>query len=391
MAAVLLSRQQGVRDRIDVGDPMKPIPFFAGLVLGLVLLAVVGSSIQNTQLATGFIRFHSNRNVETGFMPTAAELATIVDQQPKPRAYVIIGGSSVLNGVGQSADFVWSRRLQDLLGKDFAVLNFANRAGGPIDFGSVAAEMLIRQHRPVIYVADANESLYANDPRTSFYKYMLFDGWHRSYLLPWPPRDRYLRWAPFDRSETVRNVALGEWLNSFLRFNELWNYVAFNIVGLQWDKLKATWSFYPARDLPDPEPAPDLVRQRRYLENPDIPLAITEATSHRPIARMLDYAKVTEELVPPELRSLSLVVVQLQSPHYLDMQPGNREALYARALEQQEHMKQMGFREVIIPQKDFTENDYADRIHLAVEGGDKLAAAVAPVVRKMATDLGYLK
>src|SRR3981189_3202376 len=132
---------------------MKPIPFFLGLVIGLFSLSMVGWSIQNTPLAESFVRFH--RHVELGFLPTAAELATIIDQQPPPRAYIIVGGSSVLNGVGQSRDLVWTRRLQNLLGKEFVVLNFANRAGGPIDFGSVAAEMLLRQHRPVIYVADA--------------------------------------------------------------------------------------------------------------------------------------------------------------------------------------------------------------------------------------------
>ena len=329
--------------------------------------------------------FHAYNNAEAGFLTTAAELATIIDQQPPSRAYIIVGGSSVLNGVGQSRDLVWTRRLQNLLGEDFVVLNFANRAGGPIDFGSVAAEMLLRQHRPVIYVADANETVYANDPRTSFYRHMLFDGWLRSYLLPWPPRDAYLRWAAFDGDEGVRNVALGEWLNSFLRFNELWNYITFNFVGLQWNNMMTAKSFSPFGRRSDPG------WTTRYGGNKDAELAIVAAQAERPIERMIAYASLTEQFVPLQLRSITLVVVDLLSPYYLDMLPGSREALLARATEQQTAMQKMGFNKVMIPAKDFTADDYADRVHLSVDGGDKMAAALAPVVRQMASDLGYLR
>jgi hypothetical protein len=370
---------------------MKPIPFFLGLVIGLFSLSIVGRSIQNTPLAQSFVRFHAHNNAEAGFLTTAAELATIIDQQPPARAYIIVGGSSVLNGVGQSRDLVWTRRLQNLLGKEFVVLNFANRAGGPIDFGSVAAEMLLRQHRPVIYVADANETVYANNPRTSFYRHMLFDGWLRSYLLPWPPRDAYLRWAAFDGDEGVRNVALGEWLNSFLRFNELWNYITFNFVGLQWNNMMTAKSFSPFRRRSDPGASPEVSRTTKYRGNNDADLAIVAAQAGRPIERMIANASLTEQFVPLQLRSITLVVVDLLSPYYLDLLPGSREALLARATEQQAAMQKMGFNKAMIPAKDFTADDYADRVHLSVDGGDKMAAALAPVVRQMASDLGYLR
>ena len=91
--------------------------------------------------------------------------------------------------------------------------------------------MLLRQHRPVIYVADGNETVYANYPRTLFYRHMLFDGW----LDPIYCRGLHVMLICAEPhlmgDEGVRNVALGEWLNSFLRFNELWNYITFNFVG----------------------------------------------------------------------------------------------------------------------------------------------------------------
>jgi hypothetical protein len=370
---------------------MRPFAFFAGLICGLFSLFVAGSGVRNTSLARNFVRFHFNMNVESGFMPTAAELATIINQQPAPRVYVIVGGSSVLNGVGQRNDLVWSRRLQNALGRDFLVINFANRAGGSIDFGSVAAEMLLRQNRPVIYLADANETLYANDLPSSPYRYMIFDGWMRSYLVPWPPRDAYLRWAPLDQDQRLRSAALGEWLNFFLRFNELWNYVGYNVGGLQWNRVRTINSYSPIKDRPDPEMDPEFLRSIRYRANKDAELAIVASQASRPIQKLLASKAVTEEMVPPQLRSLTLVVIQLVSPYYLDAVPGSREALVARASELQSVMRDMGFRKVIIPASGFTENDYVDRLHLSVEGGNKLAIAVAPAVRQMAMDLGYLQ
>jgi hypothetical protein len=40
---------------------------------------------------------------------------------------------------------------------------------------------------------------------------------------------------------------------------------------------------------------------------------------------------------------------------------------------------------------DYSDDDYIDRIHLSVPGGQKLAAALAPVIQDVAADLGYVK
>ena len=87
---------------------------------------------------------------------------------------------------------VWTLRLQKLLGEDFVVLNFANRA--EVDrLWICGGETLLRQDRPVIYVAEGNETVYANHPRTSFYRHMPFDGWLRSDYCRGLPRDAYPR------------------------------------------------------------------------------------------------------------------------------------------------------------------------------------------------------
>ena len=117
----------------------------------------------------------------------------------------------------------------------------------------------------------------------------------------------------------MRNVALGEWLNSFLRFNELWNYITFNFVGLQWNNMIAATSFSPFRRRSDPEVSPEVSRTTRYGGNKDAELATVAAQAGRPIERMIASASLTEQFVPLQLRSITLVVVDLLSPYYLDM------------------------------------------------------------------------
>jgi hypothetical protein len=127
----------------------------------------------------------------------------------------------------------------------------------------------------------------------------------------------------------VRNVALGEWLNSFLRFNELWNYITFNFVGLQWNNMMTAKSFSPFRRRSDPGAGPEVSRTRCRGNN-DAELATVAAQAGRPIERMIASASLTEQFVPSQLRSITLVVVDLVSPYYLGMLPGSREALLPR-------------------------------------------------------------
>ena len=121
-------------------------------------------------------------------------------------------------------------------------------------------------------------------------------------------------------------------------------------------------------------------------------LEIALGTSKRPTSAMLDQDRLAEWLTPPKLRAVTLVVVNLMSPYYLDrVGPDAREDLRDKGLEHAAAMKAMGFRDVIVPAAGFTEEDYVDLVHTSASGGEKLADAVAPAIRRMADELGYLK
>ena len=171
--------------------------------------------------------------------------------------YVIVGGSSVVHGVGQHESLIWTRFLQEDLGSSFRVINLAQRAGSSVDFGNIGAELLLRQGRPVIYVGDASIVRFASYLESSFYRYAMFDAWHRGYLLPWPPRDQLLSEAEWRGPSELRGPALGALLNAYLNFNDLWNFVSYEYANSNWHPLLLTRSFEPRASLADPDLMPE--------------------------------------------------------------------------------------------------------------------------------------
>jgi hypothetical protein len=55
-----------------------------------------------------------------------------------------------------------------------------------------------------------------------------------------------------------------------------------------------------------------------------------------------------------------------------------------------ERLSAVGYRPVLSTAS-FTEDDYADRVHLLASGGRKLAIDLAPRLREIARELGYLE
>jgi hypothetical protein len=95
--------------------------------------------------------------------------------------------------------------------------------------------------------------------------------------------------------------------------------------------------------------------------------------------------------LPRALRERTLMAIVHDSSFYIDLQPGDGAEQYrASAVETVRRLKAGGFEAVGVG-ADFTPADYADRSHLAPEGGEKMAAVIAPVVRGMAERLRYLR
>ena len=106
-------------------------PFLFGFAIGLGLLSLLGSMLTPPDLPKRFARFHQFVSAETGFFPTPHEVLSIVDADSHPGIiYVIVGGSSVMHGVGQHESLIWTRALQERLGAKYKVINFAIALAG---------------------------------------------------------------------------------------------------------------------------------------------------------------------------------------------------------------------------------------------------------------------
>jgi hypothetical protein len=298
----------------------------------------------------------------------------------------------VLHGVGQPADLVWTRFLQETLGPDYQVINFAQRGGSGADFGNVAAELLLLQSRPVIFVGDSSIANYTIALQTSFYRHIIFNAWHRGYLLPWPPRDRLLSEAAWRGPKELRGPALGSILDAALNFNDLWNFVGYEFANSNWNWLLNSTSFKPRSSFQDLSPTVEQFASMRYSGDVDSVVRFVRSEIISPTDLHWDrMIQLTEQMVPPDLRAVTLATVDLASPFYLNrLAPTERNAFMAQAYAQMQRLQKLGFNRVVMAAKDFTEDDYIDRVHLAVSGGQKLATILAPTIRQMAAELRYL-
>jgi hypothetical protein len=373
---------------------LAPLPFFIGLGVGLVALSWLGATVESTGLARNFARFHQYINVESGHFPTARQIRSIIDypNDRAPQVFVVVGGTSVFHGVGQHESLLWTRLLQKQLGPEFGVFNFAQRAGSMADFGNIAAELLLLRSQPVIFVGDASIYNVGIPLQASFYRHIMFDAWSRGYLLPWAPRDAILSGSAWRGPESLRGPALGALLNSYLNYNDLWSFVAYEYVNLNWNWLLAKSPLQPRRMFPDPDPFPEQYLSRRYLQNIEQEMHIVRAQIRSPDdPRWQRSIAETDQMIPLRLRAVALAVIQMNSPYYLDrLNAAERAAFIAQGDEHARRLREIGFNRAMVAAKGFTADDYIDRIHLSASGGQKLATELAPVIRAMATDLGYL-
>src|SRR6266404_2213668 len=334
---------------------LSPVPYFLGFGLGLLILSWVGGEVQSSRMAREFVRFHQSINTEAGYFPTARQIRTIIEnsRQATPKVFVIVGGSSVLHGSGQPPDLVWTRFLQEELGPDYQVINFAQRSGSPADFGNIAAELLLLQSRPVIFVADADIVSYVRPLQDSFYRHIIFDAWHRGYLLPWPPRDRLLSEVAWRGPKELREPALGSILDAALNFNDLWNFVGYEFANSNWNRFLNSTSFEARFSFQEISPTVEQFASMRYSYDVDSILQQIRAEMISPTDPHWDrMIQLTEQMVPPDLRAVTLATIDFASPYYLNrLAPTERNAFMARAYAQMQRYRSLDLIVSLWPQR----------------------------------------
>lgn len=374
------------------------------LLLGGILTGFLGATWQGHRASSyskpdRFTRFHQRISLDALYYPPYAMLETLALARWSPgKTLVIIGGNSIMNGVGQPAGVLWSRRLQELLGDSYVVVNLAFRAAGPVQGGALVAESLLRRGYPVLYVANTTPLAGPGRAPGGFYGYFYWQALYQNRLAPFAARqDAIERWVeslpPGERAREAE-TRLGARLESLTRHQSLWHHIGYRHVFTVWHPLLAGNFWVPRAGLPDNEPPARPLRERfqdflpeemaivrgsmQSLAVPTAPGQWAVEAGNR--QRLDDDLRIS---LLPALRPRTLVLLIENAPYYRDLlDPVEKE---------QAHFVQHAFARLWrdhgvaceVAGEDFTSLDYVDRAHLSGSGGRKLAELVARKIQEL--------
>lgn len=370
---------------------LTPPGFFLGMALGFAACCVAGRKAPALLPICDFQRFHRFLNPEGLYFPTALQVRALARRElPRDKIAVVVGGSSVMQGRGQKADELWTKRLQTELGDDFRVLNLAMPGGAPNEHGQLAAEMLCRDGRKVIYVCDCFVNGFADAPdgNRDVYRYFFHDARARNLLLPHAERDRALADLAGHRGrhDAFAELTIQTGANRWLSFNDLWHAVGYEHVFATWLKHARKTPWQARKRLADPPPdfksfqrqRPEGLNVARDMCRPDSP------EEYKRLARQVNSS------VPAPLRSRTLAVVNRFNPEYLqtiESESAGACAHYEQRLRNLvNHLQATGLH-AVAGCVTLSADDYIDLDHLFASGGDKLALELAPAIRQLAQNL----
>jgi hypothetical protein len=99
---------------------LKPVPVFVGMIVGFSLMVLAGRWAGKQNLFVSYERNYPLISPEGYFYPSLDNLTELVSHvASKQKILVLVGGNSVLLGVGQKKEQLWTKELQGLLGSDF--------------------------------------------------------------------------------------------------------------------------------------------------------------------------------------------------------------------------------------------------------------------------------
>lgn len=388
----------------------KPWTLLAGFAVGLVVMAWAGRTVGRQDLHPNDVRFHPMIAPDSQYEPTMAEMRAFVRARCRPdQILVIVGGNSILLGVGQPADRIWTKRLQEILGERYAVVNLAFRGSSPTDGGALVAESLRDEFPRQIYLANVSAQQVADSIGIEAYRFIFFDSYYKNLLLPWTPRDQqfkdYLA-DPVHRSARFER-RFGAQVDAALHFRDFWNWwsatkfftfatpyqpdpsLAFRARG-QFKDEETDYDLQPFEQRFSPAViANDTVITRAYSATGYAKNAGGQwelAESNR-----ANFERFAANAFPDQLKKRTLLLVSRNSPFYTQKLEPDLQARDEVAIRDTlAGWEKLGYA-ALDSGRDYKPEDFGDRTHLTSSGGAKLAAVVAPKIEALALKLGYLK
>jgi hypothetical protein len=370
-----------------------------GIAIGFASAVLFGWQASGYSKPSNFKRFHPYISPESYFYPTFAALENLALARWHPgRTLVVIGGNSVLNGVGQPEKDLWSLRLEKLLGTRYVVVNLSFRGASPAEGAALVAESLLRRGFPVVYVANTAPGGVSRS-FDGTYRYLFWSARAEGKLQNWDVREKDLQFrlsvlSPADRARRAEEQ-LGARLDAALRFQSLWHHIAYRYGSTIWSFLLPRDSWRPRDVFNDSEQGPRPLAER-FADNVDLEMGIVRSIGavHTlpdghggwladPV-RLESVGTDIEQVFPPSLRPHILMLLSQNAPFYRNrLTPEGRRRDEAAFAGYERLWRKHGIACLTVG-TDYQDADYRDRIHLGPSGGHKLAQQVADQVRRLA-------
>ncbi len=386
----------------------QPATLVAGILLGILGLAWAGRAVTTRDWHRDFHRFYPLIGPESMYQPTIGEMRAIVRARCRPdQILVIVGGNSIMQGVGQPVERLWTRHLQELLGDRYCVVNLAFRGSSPTDGGALVAESLRDEFPRQIYIANVPAFSTASPAGHLDYRFMTLDALYKGWLIDFAPRQAVLAdvLSHPKHYPGAREADLGARLDAWLRFRDFWNWWAVTrAFTFPTPMLPSFRLAYQARNKfsdhePDYEATP--FRDRLLLQNVELETQITRNTTSPYYEKdatgnwqtigiaMTQFDNFAKDAFPAPLKTRTLIVVADNCPFYVNRLTADEKQRDTLAIRDTvARWKTHGY-DAIDYGPGFVETDYGDRTHLTSTGGRKLAARLAPEIDQLAGRLGY--
>jgi len=358
---------------------MRRYPLFFYFVLGVIILALSGEWTSKQNIYENSSRFHQWISADSQHFPSSDHVYNWSRAQIKVgQKVVVIGGSSVLIGAGQSEIDSFSNQLKLKLGNDFAVLNLALNGGGTFGQGSYVADKLRSEGFDVVLVADflpLNTPPYMNYDR---YQYFYWDAKHSGLI----PKDH-----PLLTRLVKSNISQSEMLmliNSKLHFLDLFNYVSVRYVKLNHSPLFGDLSLRPLGDYEDS--ATSTLPENSYpFDQADLKITRDMANQDWNMDVLNSSIAYYRGYFVNSIEDTLLLFCH-NSPRYVNRLKPIERLKYREATQSQLSAYNFNGLKTIQPCSDFVDTDYIDRIHLSNLGAAKMAEKISVWVRSKYED-----
>ena len=381
-------------------------PIIVALLILSVLCAITGRTIGRLAHFDNFDRFFVYIQPQHQYYPTVSELVqTTLAQVPTDKILVVVGGNSVFRGTAQRSRELWSRVLQDELGKQFGVINLAIDQAQMETFSGVAFRALQLYYSRIIFVGTVGVQGFEKWDGEKTYKYAFWDAYYKG-LTRIDTRERdevnALRWKELTTNPGLSMHAYAM-LDAMLYFTSVRNFIAYRIASPDW--TSNIWWRFMRRDWYRNDDDPTIEAVQKQVLADKVRDEQTRVATTALVRSFMDVSGGNPELRPsvgkaigasfdsffPRADRGSIIGVFLaQNSHYLDMlTPENRRGYSALLEDDLRLFKSQGYRGVIAG-RDFQPDDFIDPGHLMASGARKLADQLSGEIRDVAKQQGYL-